>query len=66
MVTELLAEGGVRFADGTLLSCANYPGYASRSYLAGDAAYATAPPRASSWVMRLVVICDPKGVPGRL
>jgi hypothetical protein len=47
-LAELLAEGRVRLADGTLLSCANYPGCASKSAFAGDAAYGTAPRRASS------------------
>src|SRR5215218_1637328 len=38
-VAELLAEGRARLADGTLISCANYPGCAAKSYFAGDAAY---------------------------
>lgn len=64
MVAELLAEGRVRLADGTLISCANYPGCASRSHFAGDAAYGYSPSKSQFvWGMRLVVICDPKGVP---
>jgi hypothetical protein len=38
-VAELIAEGQVRLADGTLLSCANYPGCAKRSHFAGHASY---------------------------
>jgi hypothetical protein len=48
MLAELLAEGRVRFlVDGTLISCANYPGCASRSRFAGAASYgycAASPP----------------------
>lgn len=40
MLAELVAEGRVRLVDGTLISCANYPGCASRSHFAGQA-----PPR---------------------
>jgi hypothetical protein len=64
LVAELLAEGRVRLADGTLISCANYPGCASKSEFAGDAAYGYSPSKSQFvWGMRLVVICDPKGVP---
>ena len=38
MVAELIAEGEIRLVDGTLIACANYPGYASRSEFAPDAA----------------------------
>ncbi len=38
MVAELIAEGQVRLADGTLIACANYPGCASHSHFAGHAA----------------------------
>ena len=63
-LAELLAEGRVRLADGTLISCANYPGCASKSGFAGEAGYGRCPSK-SLWVwgMRLVLICDRKGVP---
>jgi len=63
-LAELLAEGRVRLADGTLISCANYPGCASKSGFAGDAGYGRCPSK-SLWVwgMRLVLLCDRKGVP---
>jgi hypothetical protein len=54
MVSELIAEGGVRLVDGTLISCANYP-EASFGYCPSKSLYV--------WGMRLVVICDIKGVP---
>jgi Transposase DDE domain len=64
MVAELISEGKARLADGTLISCANYPGCASKSEFAGDAAYGYSPSKSQFvWGMRLVVICDPKGVP---
>jgi hypothetical protein len=47
MVAELIAEGRVRLADGTLIACANYPGCVSYSHMADTPATATAPPRAS-------------------
>ncbi len=63
-VAELVAEGRVRLADGTLISCANYPGCASRSHFAGHAAYGYSPSKSQFiWGMRLVLICDQKGVP---
>jgi Transposase DDE domain len=63
-LAELLAEGRVRLADGTLLSCANYPGCASKSDFAGYAAYGYSPAKSQFiWGMRLVLICDRKGVP---
>lgn len=63
-LAELLAEGRVRLADGTLLSCANYPGCASKSAFAGEAAYGYCPSKSQFiWGMRLVLICDRKGVP---
>jgi Transposase DDE domain len=63
-LAELLAEGRVRLADGTLLACANYPGCASKSAFAGDAGYGYCPSKSQFiWGMRLVLICDPKGVP---
>ena len=63
-LAELLAEGQVRLVDGTLISCANYPGCAKRSDFAPDAAYGYCPSKSQFvWGMRLVVICDRKGVP---
>jgi len=64
MVSELIAEGSVRLVDGTLISCANYPGCAKRSEFAPEAAYGYCPSKSQfMWGMRLVVICDRKGVP---
>jgi hypothetical protein len=63
-VAELIAEGRVRLADGTLIACANYPGCASKSHLAGHASFGYCPSKSQFvWGMRLVLICDPKGVP---
>jgi Transposase DDE domain len=63
-LAELLAEGRVRLADGTLLSCANYAGCASKSHFAGHAAYGYCPSKSQFiWWMRLVLLCDRKGVP---
>jgi len=64
MVAELIAEGRVRLVDGTLISCANYPGCASRSEFAGHASYGYCPSKSEFvWGMRLVLISDRKGVP---
>jgi hypothetical protein len=64
MLAELVAEGRVRLVDGTLISCANYPGCASRSHFAGDASYGYCASKSQFlWGMRLILICDPKGVP---
>jgi Transposase DDE domain len=64
MVAELIAEGSVRLVDGTLISCANYSGCAKKSDFAPDAAYGYCPSKSQFvWGMRLVVICDRKGVP---
>jgi hypothetical protein len=64
MVAQLIAEGGVRLVDGTLLSCANYPGCKSKSAFAPDASFGYCPSKSLYvWGMRLVVICDIKGVP---
>jgi Transposase DDE domain len=63
-VAEYLAEGRIRLADGTLISCANYPGCARKSHFAGDAAYGYSPSHSRFiWGMRLVLISDLKGVP---
>jgi hypothetical protein len=59
-----VAERRVRLADGTLISCANYPGCASRSRFAGAASYGYSPSESQFiWSVRLVVVSDPKGVP---
>ncbi len=64
MVAQLIAEGEVRLVDGTLIGCANYPGCAKKSSFAPDAAYGYCPSKSLYvWGMRLVVICDRKGVP---
>lgn len=63
-VAELVAEGRARLADGTLISCANYPGCASYSHFAGHASYGYSPSKSQFvWGMRLVVVSDLKGVP---
>lgn len=63
-LAELIAEGRARLVDGTLISCANYPGCALRSHFAGHAAYGYSPSKSLFvWGMRLVLISDPKGVP---
>ena len=64
MVAELVAEGRLRLVDGTLVSCANYPGCASHSHFAGHASYGYCPSKSEFvWGMRLVLIADRKGVP---
>lgn len=64
MVAELVAEGRIRLVDGTLISCANYPGCASHSEFAGHASYGYCPSKSEFvWGMRLVLISDLKGVP---
>jgi hypothetical protein len=64
MVAQLVAEGRVRLVDGTLISCANYPGCASHSAFATDAAYGYCPSKSLYvWGLRLVLIADRKGVP---
>lgn len=63
-VAELVAEGRVLLADGTLIACANYPGCASKSHFGGEAGYGYCPSKSQFvWGMRLVLICDRKGVP---
>lgn len=49
-VCELIAVGGLRIADGTLVGVANYPGCAARSEFAGTAAYGYCPGEA--WALR--------------
>jgi Transposase DDE domain len=64
MVAEWVADGQIRLVDGTLIACANYPGCASHSHFAGHASYGYCPSKSQFvWGMRLVVICDIKGVP---
>ncbi len=64
MVAELIAEGRVRLADGTLIACANYPGCASHSHMAEHASYGYCPSKSQFvWGMRLVLLSDSKGVP---
>jgi hypothetical protein len=64
MVAELIAEGRVRLADGTLIGSANYPGCASHSHMAGHASYGYCPSKSQFvWGMRLVLLSDSKGVP---
>jgi hypothetical protein len=63
-VAELIAEGQIRLVDGTLISCANYPGCASKSEFAGHASYGYCPSKSLFvWGMRLVLIADIKGTP---
>jgi hypothetical protein len=64
MLAELIAEGRVRLADGTLIACANYPGCASHSEFAGHASFGYCPSKSQFvWGMRLVLLADRKGVP---
>jgi hypothetical protein len=64
MVAELVAEGRVRLVDGTLISCANYPGCASHSAFGGHASYGYCPAKSQFvWGMRLLLFCDARGVP---
>lgn len=64
MLAELVADGQVRLADGTLISCANYPGCQRKSEFAGHASFGYCPAKSQFvWGMRLVLISDHKGVP---
>jgi len=63
-LAELVASGATRLADGTLISCANYAGCASKSHFAGDAGYGYCPSKSRFyWGMRLVLVTDEMGVP---
>ena len=63
-IAELIAEGDLRIADGTLLGVANYAGCASRSEFAGTAAYGYCAAKSQYvWGMRLVLVTDRNGVP---
>ncbi len=63
-LSELLASGELRLADGTLIGVANYAGCARRSEFAGTAAYGYCAAKSQYvWGMRLVLITDRAGVP---
>jgi len=60
----LIDSGGLRLADGTLLSVANYAGCQARSEFAGSARYGFCASK-SRWVwgVRLVLMTDRRGLP---
>lgn len=63
-ISELVASGDLRLADGTLIGVANYAGCASRSEFAGTAAYGYCAAKSQYvWGMRLVLVTDAAGVP---
>jgi len=63
-VAELVASGRVRLVDGTLLSCANYAGCASKSEFAGHAAYGYCAAKSRwYWGVRLLLLSDRRGTP---
>jgi hypothetical protein len=63
-VAELVATGRVRLVDGTLLSCANYAGCASKSEFAGHAAYGYCAAKSRwYWGVRLLLVSDRHGAP---
>jgi len=63
-LAELVAMGRVRLVDGTLLSCANYAGCASKSAFAGEAAYGYCAAKSRwYWGMRLLLVSDRRGTP---
>jgi hypothetical protein len=63
-LAELIACGRLRLVDGTLLSCANYAGCASKSGFAGEAAYGYCAAKSRwYWGLRLLLICDRRGAP---
>jgi hypothetical protein len=63
-LSELLAAGDLRLADGTLIGVANYAGCQRRSGFAGTAAYGYCAAKSQYvWGMRLVLITDRVGVP---
>jgi len=64
MIAELIAQDPIRLVDGTLIGCANYPGYQRYSEFAGHASFGYCPSKSQYiWGMRLVVICDIDGLP---
>jgi hypothetical protein len=63
-LAELIACGSVRLVDGTLLSCANYAGCASKSGFAGEAAYGYCAAKSRwYWGVRLLLLSDRRGTP---
>jgi hypothetical protein len=63
-VSELIASGDLRIADGTLVGVANYAGCALRSEFAGTAAYGYCAAKSQYvWGMRLVLLTDCNGLP---
>ena len=63
-LSELLATGTLRLADGTLVGVANYAGCADKSEFAGLAAYGYCPSKSRYyWGVRLVLLVDRKGLP---
>ena len=63
-ICGLLASGGVRVADGTLIGVANYAGCQGRSEFAGTAAYGYCAAKSQYvWGVRLVLVTDAVGVP---
>jgi hypothetical protein len=63
-LSELLATGQLRLADGTLVGVANYAGCAQHSEFAGVAAYGFCPAKSECvWGVRLVLLVDRKGLP---
>src|SRR3990170_3564830 len=63
-LSELLASGGVRVADGTLIGVANYAGCVHHSEFAGTAAYGYCAAKSQYvWGMRLVLLTDTSGLP---
>jgi hypothetical protein len=64
MIAELIAQGSIRLVDGTLISCANYPGCRRRSEFAGHASFGYCASKSQYvWGMRLVLVSDIDGVP---
>lgn len=63
-LSELLATGSLRLADGTLVGVANYAGCAQKSEFAGLAAYGYCPSKSQYvWGVRLVLLVDRNGLP---
>lgn len=63
-LSELLATGTLRLADGTLVGVANYAGCDKRSEFAEIAAYGFCPSKSRYyWGVRLVLLVDRKGLP---
>ena len=63
-LSELIATGTLRIADGTLVGVANYAGCAEKSEFAGIAAYGFCPSKSRYyWGLRLVLLTDRVGLP---